>query len=139
MREPDIRWIQRFSNFNKAFARLKDAIKLSGERPLSSLEEQGLIQSFEYTHELAWKTMKDFIQGRGNTIIYGSKDATREAFQLGLLDNGDVWMEMIKSRNETSHTYNDATAATIVRNIEEKYFELFQTFKEKMESLEPSN
>jgi nucleotidyltransferase substrate binding protein (TIGR01987 family) len=135
MENQDIRWIQRFSNFNKAFLQLEKAVKLSDERKLSDLEEQGLIQSFEYTHELAWKTLKDFIQEKGNTKIYGSKDATREAFQLELIRDGEGWMEMIKSRNETSHTYNDDTAAAIASNIKEKYFLLFKDFKVKMEEL----
>jgi nucleotidyltransferase substrate binding protein (TIGR01987 family) len=122
MKNQDIRWVQRFSNFIKAFSQLEKAVRLSEERDLSDLEEQGLIQSFEYTHELAWKTLKDFIQEKGNTKIYGSKDATREAFQLGLISDGEGWMEMIKSRNETSHTYNDDTAEAIASNIKEKYY-----------------
>lgn len=139
MENQDIRWIQRFSNFNKAFLQLEKAVELSYERELSDLEEQGLIQSFEYTHELAWKTLKDFIQGKGNTKIYGSKDATREAFQLELITDGEGWMEMIKSRNETSHTYNDDTAEAIASNIKEKYFVLFKDFQVKMEELKSGN
>lgn len=132
MENQDIRWIQRFSNFNKAFLQLEKAVELSNERELSDLEEQGLIQSFVYTHKLAWKTLKDFIQEKGNSKIYGSKDATREAFQLDLISDGEGWMEMIKSRNETSHTYNDDTAGAIASNIKEKYFTLFQDFQLKM-------
>lgn len=75
------------------------------ERELSVLEEQGLIQSFEYTHELAWKTLKDFLIDRGNEGIYGSKDAVRASFQTGLIEEGEIWMDMIGSRNDTYHTY----------------------------------
>lgn len=139
MEDQDIRWIQRFSNFNKAFLQLEKAVELSNERELSDLEEQGLIQSFEYTHELAWRTLKDFIHEKGNTKIYGSKDATREAFQLELITDGEGWMEMIKSRNETSHTYNDNTAEAISSNIKEKYFVLFKDFQLKMEELRSGN
>jgi nucleotidyltransferase substrate binding protein (TIGR01987 family) len=88
-------------------------VDLAGERELSKLERQGLIQAFEFKHELAWNTMKDFLESRGTTGIDGSKDATREAFSRGLLDDGERWMEMIQSRNRTSDTYNEATARQI--------------------------
>ena len=82
----DIRWQQRFSNYQKALAQLNRFVT----RPdLNELEEQGLIQCFEYTHELAWKTLRDFLENSGNTAIFGSKDATREAFKLGLLEDGE--------------------------------------------------
>ena len=117
----DIRWIQRFNNFIKAFSQLKEAVELAQQRPLSKLEAQGLIQAFEYTHELAWNTLKDFLESRGIRNLYGSKDATREAFKTGLIENGEIWMDMINSRNLTSHTYNEATAAKIVSAILDAY------------------
>ncbi len=100
MSDQAIRWIQRFNHFSKAFAQLKEAVELSKQRELSKLEEQGLIQAFEYTHELAWKVLRDFLEERGVQKIYGSKDATREAFKAGLIENGEVWMKMIESRNK---------------------------------------
>ena len=117
----DIRWVQRFSNYSRALARLSDALNLAKERPLTDLEKQGLIQAFEFTHELAWKTLKDLLEHRGNSEIYGSKDATRQAFHLGLIENGETWMDMIKSRNETSHTYDEATAEKICSAIIDHY------------------
>ena len=81
----DIRWFQRFSNYNKALEQLQEAVTLSKTRPLSKLEKQGLIQCFEYTHELAWKTLKDFLETHGVSELFGSKDVTREAFKLGIL------------------------------------------------------
>jgi nucleotidyltransferase substrate binding protein (TIGR01987 family) len=134
----DIRWHQRLSNYGKAFKQLKRAVQLANERQLSDLEEQGLIQAFEFTHELAWKTIKDFIESQGSSKIYGSKDATREAFQLGLIQDGESWMEMIRSRNESSHTYNEKTAAEISNKIIKLYFPLFQSFEEKMEAIRSS-
>jgi nucleotidyltransferase substrate binding protein (TIGR01987 family) len=101
MTTQDIRWIQRFSHFTKALSQLREAIALAQEGPLSKLEEQGLIQAFEVTHELAWNTMKDFLEGRGVQNLYGSRDATREAFRTGLIVNGEAWMNMIQSRNLT--------------------------------------
>jgi nucleotidyltransferase substrate binding protein (TIGR01987 family) len=135
MSAQDIRWIQRFSNFNKAFAQLSAAVELSQTRSLSKLEEQGLIQAFEYTHELAWKTLKDFLESRGVGAIYGSRDTTRTAFKLGLIEDGEPWMDMIRSRNLTSHTYDESTAAAIVSAIIQNYFGAFGVFQRKMEEI----
>ncbi len=95
---------------------------LAQQRPLSKLEEQGLIQAFEFTHELAWNTLKDFLSSRGVQNLYGSKDATRAAFKAGLIENSETWMDMIQSRNLTSHTYNEATAAQIASAIRNAYY-----------------
>jgi nucleotidyltransferase substrate binding protein (TIGR01987 family) len=110
MSRKDIRWHQRLSNYEKALNQLSNAVTLSGERNLSELEEQGLIQAFEFTHELAWNLMKDYFEYQGTSSITGSRDATREAFNKRLISDGEGWMEMIKSRNKTSHTYNEETA-----------------------------
>lgn len=131
----DIRWIQRFNNFDKAFLQLKEAVELSKQRKLSKLEEQGLVQAFEYTHELAWNTLKDFLSARGVNNMYGSRDATREAFKAELIENGEAWMQMIESRNQTSHTYDETIAAKIVSAIIEVYFAEFQSFQSRMEKL----
>ncbi|MCU0401987.1 MAG: nucleotidyltransferase substrate binding protein [Algoriphagus sp.] len=100
-----IRWQQRLSNYSKALRQLELAVELSKERPLSNLEEQGLIQAFEFTHELAWNVLKDYFAFQGNPDITGSRDASSEAFRRGLIEDGEGWMEMIKSRNQSSHTY----------------------------------
>jgi len=138
MNQSERRWVRRFNNFVKAFAQLEEAVKLSRQRELSKLEQQGLIQAFEYTHELAWRTMRDFLRERGVQNLYGSKDATREAFKAGLIDNGEVWMEMFQSRNLTSHTYNEETAAIIFSAIVDNYFAEFAAFRERMEQLKAS-
>jgi len=135
MTTKDIRWIQRFNNFSKAFIQLKGAVELSKQRPLSKLEEQGLIQGFEYTHELAWNTLKDFLEDRGVKNVFGSRDATREAFKIGLIENGEAWMKMIESRNLTSHTYNEETAAEIVSAAIHSYFAEFEGFQSRMKTL----
>ena len=134
MEDQDIRWIQRFVSFSKAFKQLEDAVILSKDRFLSKLEEQGMIQAFEYTHELALKTMKNFLEDKGNNGLFGSKDVTRAAFKLGLIENGEIWMDMIKSRNKTSHTYNEETANEIYFKILNEYFPAFQEFKKTMEN-----
>lgn len=135
MTAKDIRWIQRLSNFKKAFTQLSNAVDLSEERDLTDLEKQGVIQAFEYTHELAWNTLKDFLEDRGVQNMYGSKDASREAFKAGLLDDGEVWMEMIKSRNQTVHTYDEETVTEIVKAVIETYFFEFEALLEKLENL----
>ncbi|MBN3661764.1 MAG: nucleotidyltransferase, partial [Ornithobacterium rhinotracheale] len=109
----DIRWIQRLDNYNKALSKLTDAVQLDQTKTLSELEKQGLIQSFEYTHELAWKVMKDYFTFQGNTEITGSRDATRQAFKANLIEDGDNWLKMIHNRNLTSHTYNEETSEEI--------------------------
>jgi nucleotidyltransferase substrate binding protein (TIGR01987 family) len=131
----DIRWIQRFNHFIKALSQLKEAVVLAQERPLSKLEEQGLIQAFEFTHELAWNTLKDFLEERGVQNLYGSRDTTREAFKTGLIKNGEAWMNMIQSRNLTSHTYDEATAAAIVSAIRSNYFIEFDALRTKLDEL----
>ena len=135
MENQDIRWHQRLGNYNRALVQLNRAADISKERELTELEQQGLIQSFEFTHELAWKVMKDFFNNQGNTEIYGSKDATRLAFKNGLINDGEVWMEMIVSRNQTSHTYDEVTAQKITTIILRKYIALFNSFSEKMNEL----
>ena len=115
----DIRWQQRLSNYRRASARLQDAVALRETRPLSDLEQQGLIQAFEFTHELAWNVMKDYFAYQGNaTPITGSRDAVQEAFAVQLVTDGQGWMDMIKSRNQSSRTYNQETAEAIVEDME---------------------
>jgi len=135
MTNPDIRWIQRFNNFKKAFVQLREAVSLAGERPLSNLERQGLIHAFEYTHELAWNTLKDFLESRGTTGLYGSKDATREAFKRDLIEDDKTWMDMIQSRSLAAHTYEEATAACIAESVIASYLPAFMKFLKKMRTL----
>ena len=135
MSNRDIRWVQRFNHFIKALSQLQEAVALAQQRPLSKLEEQGLIQAFEFTHELAWNTLKDFLEDRGVQNLYGSKDTTREAFRTGLITNGEEWMQMINSRNLTSHTYDEATAAQIVSAIRNTYFAEFEALRIRLEEL----
>jgi nucleotidyltransferase substrate binding protein (TIGR01987 family) len=135
MSDQDIRWIQRFNHFTKALSQLGEAVALAQERPLSKLEEQGLIQAFEFTHELAWNTLRDFLESRGVQNLYGSKDSTRAAFKAGLIENGEVWMDMIQSRNLTSHTYDETTAAQIVSAIRNSYFAEFEALRIKLGEL----
>ena len=132
MTDRDVRWIQRFSNFNKALNQLSRFID-KGE--LNELEKQGLIQSFEYCYELAWNTIKDFYESQGEMGIQGSRDAIRLAFRRGLIENGEIWMDMIKSRALTAHTYNEDIAEEIGRAIFNQYFPEFLNFRERVKEL----
>ena len=131
----DIRWKQRFSNFTKAFHSLTEAVELSQQRALSFLEQQGLIQSFEFTHELAWKMLKDYLEYQGITNIVGSRDASRVAFQNTLIQDGEVWMQMIAARNQTSHTYNIKVAQAVVENILIQFYPAFNQLANKFGDL----
>jgi nucleotidyltransferase substrate binding protein (TIGR01987 family) len=135
----DIRWKQRFANYNKALAQLTAAIELGKTRPLSELERQGLIKAYEFTYELAWNVMKDYFAFQGTFAISGSRDAIREAFKNGLIESDDIWMGMLRDRNKTSHTYNEAVATEITRNIVNSYYSMLVVFQTKMRELEDVN
>jgi nucleotidyltransferase substrate binding protein (TIGR01987 family) len=131
----DIRWKQRFNNYLKALQTLSRAVALSEQRGLSELEQQGLIQGFEFTHELAWNVLKDYLEAQGYVGLIGSKNATREAFKNALIIDGEAWMDMIKARNLTSHTYNTDIAASIVSDILQRFYPAFATMAETFAAL----
>jgi len=131
MEEKDIRWKQRFSNYQKALVQFE---KFFEKEKLNELEEQGLIKSFEYTYELAWNVMKDFLKYSGKQNIIGSRDAIKESFKEGIIEDGENWMEMFNDRNKTAHTYNENTADEISSHIITSYRDLFIQFKDKMAS-----
>ena len=121
----DIRWKQRFENFQRAFKQLSLAMDLKAQRPLSDLEQQGLIQGFEFTHELAWNVLKDYLEMEGIQGLVGSRSTAREAFKRGLVMDGEVWIDMIEKRNLSSHTHNQTVALTIVESVAERYYPAF--------------
>ncbi|MBI9069420.1 MAG: nucleotidyltransferase substrate binding protein [Salinivirgaceae bacterium] len=126
----DIRWQQRFVNFNKAFSQLE---KFINHEKLNELEEQGLIKAFEYTYELCWKTLQDLLKEKGYQNILGPKPVIEQSFQDGYILDGKGWMRMHKSRNLTSHTYNEETASEIIDGIRNEYFFLLRDLKSKLE------
>lgn len=140
----DIRWEQRFSNFIKAMDKLQQSVEYIHknfeiedynveDEILDEMVKEGLIQRFEYTHELAWNVMKDYAEYQGNSTIGGSRDAAREALQLKIISNGEIWMDMIQSRNKTSHTYNEEIANEIYSKILKEYYPVFEKFRNTME------
>jgi len=117
----DIRWKQRFDNYLRAYETLRRGVELSRQRDLSELEQQGLIQGFEFTHELAWKVLKDYLEGEGFSVA-SPRDAIKQAFQSGLLADDHVWIEALKDRNLTVHTYEEKIAAAVEQKIRKAYF-----------------
>jgi nucleotidyltransferase substrate binding protein (TIGR01987 family) len=136
MSQEDIRWVQRFNNFSKALSQLR---KFIAKGELNEFEEQGLIQAFEYTYELAWTTIKDYFETQGETNINGSRDSFRLAFRRGIIEDGELWMDMVKSRTLTSHTYNEDIARQIADAIAGKYYPEFEKLHDTLQSLQEKN
>jgi len=133
--EDDIRWIQRFSNFERAFLLLQEALKIGHP---SIIERAGLIQFFEMTFELSWKLLKDYEEAEG-FIVKTPREAIKQAFQSGLISNGHDWIDALQDRNLTAHTYNENTAIAVESKIRDKYFqlllEIYEYFKNKIKTL----
>ncbi len=122
----DIRWQQRFQNFQKAFSYLSEALKI--EDP-SDAERAGIIQFYEVAFELAWKTLKDFLIEEGFTVK-SPRDAIKTAFQNGYIHNGHLWINALDSRNLSAHTYDEAMAEELKENIKTTYFPLLKALKQ---------
>lgn len=120
--EPDIRWKQRLTNFKKAYGQLTEFI----EKPeLNKFEVQGLIQCFEYTFELSWKTLKDYLEFEGYDVKT-PRETLKKAFQTGMIEDGNVWLDALEKRNIMSHTYNENTTKQTEQLIKTKYYFIIQ-------------
>ena len=117
----DIRWNQRFKNFQKAFKQLSTAIDLEEDRDLTEIEQQGFIKAFEFTFELAWKVLKDYLESQNVDAKY-PREAIKQAFQHDLIENGEMWLNMLEKRNFLAHTYEESRATTAVNLISEEYY-----------------
>lgn len=131
----DVRWQQRFDNFCKAFKQLEAAVSLYNARSLSEIETQGLIKVYEFTLGLAWNLLKDYLESTGMTGIIGSKNAIRQAFKNGLLEDGQPWLDMVEDRNIVSHTYNEGVAVSLAKKVAENYFADFQKLQRRFAGL----
>lgn len=123
------------TTFESFFQSAESIEKFIDKGELNELEEQGLIQAFEYTFELAWNTLKDYFEAQGETDIHGSRDAIRLAFRRGLVEDGETWMDMIASRTLTSHTYNEEIAKKIAKSIQTLYYNEFVKLHARFEAL----
>jgi nucleotidyltransferase substrate binding protein (TIGR01987 family) len=133
MQNQDIRWQQRFTNFKKAFVKLTEVVADKHEE-LSELEKEGLIQRFEYTYELAWKTLQDLLRHKGYLDIAGPNPVLRQAFQDGYFTDSAGWAKMKKSRELTSHTYDSELAETIADDIVQTFYHLLLDLKNRLEA-----
>jgi nucleotidyltransferase substrate binding protein (TIGR01987 family) len=116
--DKDVRWKQRFTNLENAFLFLKGGLE---KESLDPYQEAGIIQGFEFTFELSWKTLKDFLESKGTNVLF-ARDTLKEAFATGILKDGSLWLEMLDKRNFLSHTYNREQATRAVLLIRERYF-----------------
>ena len=119
MNERDIRWKQRFQNFEKAYLQLKSSV-LEVES-LSDLEKEGMVQRFEYTFELAWKTLKDYLQEQGVDARF-PREVIKASYHYGLIEDGEIWMDMLEKRNIMAHTYNEDTFRQAVNDIASSFY-----------------
>ncbi len=127
----DIRWKQRFSNFKKAFIQLTEFID---KEELNKFEVQGLIQCFEYTFELAWKTMKDYLEQEGFEVK-SPRSAIQTAFQIQLVTDGHTWIDALEKRNLMAHTYDEEKASEAEVLIRNNYYTLIKELCLKLEGL----
>lgn len=122
MDQLDIRWKQRFDNYQKALTKLKDYAE---QENLNELESQGLIKAFEYTFELAWKTLQDYIgEVKGTPEVKGPRPVIMDSFKEGFIHSGEVWMAMLRDRNRSTHTYDEAISKEIIKAIRTEYLHL---------------
>ena len=127
------RWQYRFTNFSKAFKLLREAIYESQERTLSKLEEEGVIQRFEYTLELAWNTLKDYLENDGIVLEKATPNAIiKAAIKAKIIDSQEQWLKALKDRNQMSHIYNRATFNKVIKNIKQSYLSLFESVYENL-------
>jgi nucleotidyltransferase substrate binding protein (TIGR01987 family) len=128
--KPDIRWKQRFQNFDRAFVLLREALE-NGPDTLNQLEKEGVIQRFEFSFELAWKTLKDFMEQDG--FVFATitpRQVLKDAFAAKILPDGQVWIDMLDHRNLLSHTYNLAKFEEAVKMVHEQYLDAFDQLHE---------
>ena len=132
MENKDVRWKQRFQNFEKAFLFFQTAINKDEYTPI---EIGGLVQAFEFTFELGWKTIKDFLFEQGISTSY-PREAIKQAFQTEIIEDGHSWLHMLEKRNELSHTYNQSVAEHAVDIIKHQYFpaieQVYNFFKNQL-------
>jgi nucleotidyltransferase substrate binding protein (TIGR01987 family) len=126
---PQVRWKQRFQNFEKAYTQFYEGILLSKSRKLSVLEEQGLIQSFEYTFELAWKTLKDFLKQQEVDAKF-PRETIQLSYQHELIHNGELWIDMLEKRKLMAHTYDESNANLALSLIINEYTHELKRFYE---------
>lgn len=131
------RWQYRFDNYKRAYFLLQESIDQKLEKGLSQLEKEGVIQRFEYSMELAWKTMKDYLESQN--LVFDEvtpRTIIKEAFASKLISHGEIWMEALDTRNKMSHTYSSKQFEAAIDEIEKKYLSCFSELYEKLAQLD---
>jgi len=135
----DIRWKQRFENFEKSYLQLQRTLEITAP---SEAERAGLVQFFEITFELAWKLLKDYLEEQG-FVVKSPKETIKQALQIDLIEPGHTWIDALADRNLVEHTYDEKTAIAIDTKIRNDYFPLFKglyyNFKDRTKSLESTS
>ena len=126
--QKDIRWKQRFNNFEKAYLSLIDSQEALENDPGNDFIQDSLIQRYKYTLELAWKTMKDYLENEGFMDVTSPKKAVRKAFQERIIQDGDGWIRALDDRNKTSHAYDENMAKEVIESITEQHIPIFRDF-----------
>lgn len=132
------RWEQKLNSYSSALNRLAQVVNESKCRVLNEFELDSVVQRFEFTHEVAWKLMKSYAEYQGDDTIAGSRDATRWAFENHLIEDGATWMNMIRSRNDTSHQYDESVAMSVISEVVDHFFPAFLQFHQKMSKIATS-
>ena len=129
----DIRWKQRLSNFKNSLSHLEEAVEI--EVP-SIVQKAGIIQFFEVSFELAWKTLKDYLESEGFDDVKSPKTTIKKAFEIGLIEDGHLWMEALENRNLAAHTYDDEKAEEIYELICHSYFPMLKRLEMRLEKID---
>ena len=125
------RWKERLKSYSKALLQLESALQ---QKQFSALEKDGVIKRFEFTFELAWKTLQDKLYDEGYLTTKGPKPVIKQAFNNGMITDGQAWMDMLTDRNNSTHLYDESTAVSIFDRIQITYFTLLQELKSKLEN-----
>jgi nucleotidyltransferase substrate binding protein (TIGR01987 family) len=129
MENKDIRWKQRFQNFEKSLNYLEQALNI--QQP-DIIQKAGLIQFFEMSFELAWNVVKDYLEEQGFIEIKSPRSALKKAFEVGLIEDGHSWMKLLNDRNQTSHAYDEAAVSMIEKLIHQKYYPLLKQLYDRL-------
>ena len=128
----DTRWKQRFNNFENAFQTFCRVMERYDKNKQDELAKMALVQCFEFSLELSWKTLKDYLENAGYPIIQTPKETIRLAFQANIISDGQNWMEALEKRNRTSHTYNLEVLNDTVAFIDEKFYQMIQRLNKEL-------
>lgn len=135
MADKDIRWMQRFQNYDKALSLLEGALRIPEP---DMVQKAGIIQFFEMSFELAWNLLKDFLEEQGFVDVKSPRSAIKKAFEMGIIENGHCWMDLLIDRNLTAHTYDEQKATELEALIQNKYFPILKalhtSFKQKADA-----